>query len=118
IPGTAAPARPAWSPDGRTMAFASDRDDGNLDIFVASLPATGPPARLVTSPGQDGEPAWSPDGSKLAFASDRDGAPEVYVAERDGSSPRQLTTRPRNFAPTWAPDGTRLAYIHDPLPGS
>jgi Tol biopolymer transport system component len=120
VPGAAAPGRPAWSPDGRQIAFASDRDGSDLDIWIAPVPptpeASPPPTRLIRSPGQDGEPAWSKDGTRLAFASDRDGAPEVYVANRDGSSPVKLTANPRSFAPSWSPDGTRLAYINDPAP--
>ncbi|CAA9231861.1 MAG: tolB protein precursor, periplasmic protein involved in the tonb-independent uptake of group A colicins [uncultured Acidimicrobiales bacterium] len=121
LPGPVATARPAWSPEGRQIAFASDRDGGNLDIFVAPTAPTdagAPPTKVFSSPGLDGEPAWSPDGTKLAFASDRDGAPQVYVANRDGSGVVKLTMKPRSFTPAWSPDGTKLVYINDPAPGS
>lgn len=117
VAGPVAFSRPAWSPDGTSLAFASDVGGADLDIYVAGLDGRLP-TPLVTGPGQDGEPAWSPDGRRLAFASDRSGAPQVYVVDRDGSRPVQLTTRPRSFAPTWAPDGSKLAFVNDPAPGS
>jgi hypothetical protein len=53
----------------------------------------------------------SPDGNDVAFDSDRDGERGVYIARRDGSSPRRVSGSGFAAAPTWSPDGTRLAFV-------
>jgi dipeptidyl aminopeptidase/acylaminoacyl peptidase len=56
---------PVWSPDGRTLAFVSDRDDHG---FIALFTSTDQPLRyLAPSTGRDEAPAWSPDGSHVLF---------------------------------------------------
>ncbi|MGH9734832.1 MAG: hypothetical protein ACRD8A_09625, partial [Candidatus Acidiferrales bacterium] len=68
---------PAWSPDGREIAFVSDRSahpdrDFNDDIWVVAADNTDKGSRLLritTNPGTDGSPAWSPDGKLIAFTS-------------------------------------------------
>ncbi|MGI8780309.1 MAG: TolB family protein [Solirubrobacteraceae bacterium] len=62
-------ASPASSPDGRRLAFTSDRD-GNSEVYVTGAEG-GSITRLTTNAADDGAPAWSPDGSRIAFASDR-----------------------------------------------
>ena len=62
---------PSWSPDGRHIAFASDRD-GNVEIYVMGSDGSNP-RRLTNHSAGDGHPSWSPDGRHIAFASDRDG---------------------------------------------
>jgi len=76
------------SPDGRQVAFMSQRD-GNWEIYVVSL-SGGPVQRLTDHPGNDGLPAWSPDGQFLAFVSDRGGGWAVWVMRPDGSEQRRL----------------------------
>jgi hypothetical protein len=67
---------PAWSPDGRTIAFVSTRD-GNPEIYV--MDSNGQNQRRLTfHPGGDWRPAWLPDSRHLVFASDRSGNNDIY----------------------------------------
>jgi TolB protein len=81
----------AWSPDGRKMAFVSDRD-GNAEIYVMNADGSAQ-RRLTLNPASDGDPVWSPDGQKIAFVNgagqlERSG---IYVMNADGSGKRRLT---------------------------
>ena len=81
-------AAPAWSPDGRKLAFVSDRD-GNSEVYVMNANGSGQ-RNLTRNPAYDADPAWSPDGRKIAFVSNRDGNYGVYVMNADGSGQRRL----------------------------
>jgi Tol biopolymer transport system component len=81
-------AEPAWSPDGRKIAFRSTRN-GNRDIYVMNADGTGK-RNLTRNPARDGSPSWSPDGRRIAFVSDRDGRLEAHVMNADGSGQRSL----------------------------
>jgi Tol biopolymer transport system component len=92
---------PAWSPDGRRIAFESDLD-GDREIFVMN--ADGTDVRQIThNTLWDEGPAWSPDGTKLAFSSGLDDLHlDIWTMNVDGSDPRQLTTYPgRDESPDW-----------------
>ena len=95
---------PAWSPDGREIAFASDRDD-NDEIYVMNADGSGP-RRLTENPAGDVCPTWSPDGRRIAFVSDRDGDREIYVMNADGSGHRNLTRNrhAEDTVPAWSPN--------------
>ena len=82
---------PAWSPDGRKIAFRSTRRvGGNREIYVMNADGSGK-RNLTRNPAQDGRPSWSPDGRRIAFVSDRDGRLEAHVMNADGSGQRSLT---------------------------
>ena len=81
-------ADPAWSPDGRKIAFVSDRN-GNSEVYVMNANGKGQ-RNLTRNPAFDADPAWSPDGGKIAFASNRDGKYGVYVMNAEGSGQRRL----------------------------
>jgi TolB protein len=85
-------AEPAWSPDGRKIAFRSTRS-GNRDIYVMNADGSGK-RNLTRNAAWDSRPSWSPDGRKIAFVSNRDGRRlEAHVMNADGSGQRRLTGR-------------------------
>ncbi len=101
---------PAWSPDGRSLAFASNRH-GGFRLYIAD--EKGRNARLLVR--QESEamlPRWSPDGSMIAFLS-RGGESgwDLWLAPVDGAAePRPLTRLPFDEEdPRWSPDGARIA---------
>ena len=132
------------SPDGKRVAYVSDRDseDGDRDLWVADL-APGPRdrvtrSRLVRVRGIEGYPAWSPDSSRIAFFAVREGAggvwvvgvPEVLASPTTtpapqgeaGPPPRPASAAPAMLvsrhggAPAWSPDSKRLAIANLPPP--
>jgi Tol biopolymer transport system component len=97
---------PAWSPDGRRIAFARKHR-----IFVMNADGSGE-TQLITRGSGDG-PAWSPDGQRIAFH----GQPEaevkldIFTMNADGTNPTRLTSADgENYRPAWAPDGRSLAF--------
>ncbi|GAB3805269.1 hypothetical protein [Micromonospora zhanjiangensis] len=107
-PGTVT--QPALSPDGRRVAFTSDRA-GSADIWVVGVDGTGL-RRLTDHPADDSWPTWSPDGTRIAFASNRaDLAGDIWVVPATGGPPTQVTAGPAaDGQPAWSPDGRRLAF--------
>ncbi len=101
---------PAWSPDGRAIAFEA-RVDGKWRI--ATIGADGSSLRVLTDGASNSRsPTWSTDGNRLAVVSDREGDWDLYVIGKDGSNPARLTRDPfRESAPAWSPDGARIAFV-------
>jgi len=98
---------PAISPDGKLVAYSSDRSgEGNLDIWVQNI-ATGDRARLAPNPADDYEPSFSPDGSKVVFRSDRDGG-GIYTVALLGGDLKLIARKGRG--PHFSPDGERIVY--------
>jgi Tol biopolymer transport system component len=103
--------QPAWSPDGKKIAFATERT-GNWEVFV--MDADGSKVTNLTNHGAfDGGPAWSPDGHKLLFISLRDNGYFLYVMEPTGAGVRQIPAKESGFGmvfPGWSPDGKQIVY--------
>ena len=114
---------PSWSPDGKRIAFESDRDEhGPLDFEIYVMDADGGNQQNLTNdPNNDLSPSWSPDGKWIAFTSDRDGNRdgnwknyEIYVMDADGNNQQRLTNNDFYDAePSWSPDGKRIVFWSD-----
>lgn len=70
---------PAVSPDGKQIAFTSERN-GKTDVWIMNVDGSNP-VRLTDGQGKNANPVWSPDGSRVAFVSDRDGNNEIYTID-------------------------------------
>ncbi|MBL6750720.1 MAG: Tol-Pal system beta propeller repeat protein TolB [Nevskia sp.] len=103
---------PAWSPDGRKLAFVGF-ERGNSAIYIQTL-ATGELLKFVGEKGINGAPSWSPDGSRLAVTLSFEHNPDIYIIDLGTKSRRRITT---DFGidtdANWSPDGRTLAFVSD-----
>ena len=103
---------PAWSPDGRRLAYVSF-ENGRPSIWIQEV-FTGKRQRLTHFKGINGAPAFSPDGRFLAMALSKDGDPDIYVMDL---ATRKLRRLVRHWAidtePAWSPDGRYIVFTSD-----
>jgi Tol biopolymer transport system component len=100
---------PSWSPDGKRLAFTSDRTGSN-EVYTSS-PNGSMLRQLTFTPGFDGAANWSPDSRMLVFDTERDGNGEIYTMRADGSHPVNVTRNPATeLVSGWSPDGRKLAF--------
>ena len=103
---------PALSPDGKRIAFASNRS-GYWDLYLLEI-ASGETTRLTDTKTYDGAPSWSPDGAWLASETYLDGSLEILVQPINDSSAKaiRLTDNPAaDHSPAWEPGGRRIAFV-------
>jgi len=102
---------PAWSTDGKMLAFTSHRS-ADSEIWVLDLnKRAGQPRNLTDNTAWDYSPSWSPSGQTIAFVSERDGDPEVFIQNLEGDTAIQLTFNDgMDRLPAWSPDGKYIAF--------
>lgn len=100
------PMDPAWSPDGRWIAFSMRGD-------IWKVPAGGGRAVALTEgPAWHFEPAWSPDGSRVALSMDVNGNLDIGVVSAEGGVVRRVTDHEEvDVQPTWSADGSALYFV-------
>lgn len=100
---------PAWSPNGKQIAYVSFEKQ-HAAIYVQAL-ATGSRRLISEFPGINGAPAWSPDGRKLALVLSKSGSPNIYTLDL---ASHHLTALTNDFyintEPAWSPDGRSLIF--------
>jgi hypothetical protein len=102
--------QPAWSPDGKKLAFSAWRKGGYRDILIVEL-ASGAVEEITHDRAIDMRPAWSADGKLVYFDSDRTGISNIYAYDTTDRSLWQVTNVLGGaFGPAVSPDGKRLAF--------
>src|SRR6185503_4941773 len=111
-PGLAAPVRhaslPSVSPDGRRIAYVSERDGGNSEVYVCDA-AGGGERRLTRTAESESVPAWSADGTSVLFKIDSGDSTTLWAVAPGGGTPRRLAAV-LGKGLTLAHDGRRVAY--------
>ena len=112
---------PAWSPDGKQIAFVSNRDGGKASAIYV-MDTEGNNLRRLTNDAKltwVDSPDWSPDGKQIVFTSividkgAKGKSSEIYVINVDGKNPRQMTKDPKltwTESPKWSPDGRQFVF--------
>jgi len=108
---------PSLTPDGRRLAFVSDRWGDRAEVWLQDLadgqPA-GEPRRLTEQAGHASHPAISPDGAWVAYYRFDGDARDLWIVATGGGAPCRVTDHPASdVQPAWSPDGSELAFASD-----
>jgi Tol biopolymer transport system component/DNA-binding winged helix-turn-helix (wHTH) protein len=98
---------PTWSPDGRYIAYSSDRG-GKFDIWVQQI-SGGDPIQITKGPGHHWQPDWSPDGKYIAYRSE-EGEGGIYLVPALGGAGLERKIAPFGYYPQWSPDGSQVLF--------
>jgi TolB protein len=104
---------PAWSPDGKKIAFVSSMGKAGSSfspqLYIVDVDGSGLRRITDTPRTYESDPAWSPDGKRIAFSK---GKGDIYTIKIDGTGLRQLTSdKGGEREPTWSPDGKKIAFV-------
>ena len=103
---------PAWSPDGRELAYVSFESQKAV-VYVQEV-ASGKRRAVANFRGSNSAPAWSPDGQTLAVTLSRDGGSQLYQMGRNGDNVRRLTQSIGiDTEPVYLPDGRSVYFVSD-----
>lgn len=103
---------PAWSPDGRKLAYVSF--EGHRPVIIVQNIYTAQREKVAAFKGINGAPAWSPDGTRLAMSLSKDGNSEIYVMHLASGRLQRLTNDLGiDTEPSWSPDGRTLVFTSD-----
>ena len=101
---------PAFSPDGRRLAFGSDRS-GSYEVYVSNADGSNQLQLTSLQAPDTGTPRWSPDGKQIAFDSRHEGHSDIFLISADGGTPRRLTSGPYDSeTPAWPHDGKWIYF--------
>ncbi len=105
---------PAWSPDGKRIAYVASAKLIGRSVYIASI--NGESSKPIVQVGAGGQPAWSPDGTEIAFVVGSPGVRKIYILNLEAHTQRQLLPdkNPWMQHPAWSSDGERIAFAWSP----